>query len=218
MYLFAARFTKFGLFCAILLLTACTADSPPETIAAPAPSKSTANASNVYVIAGDYYEIKMGIKGDEITGVYRHPTAENDACLFFFEGRIGAGNPVQVKCYNPTNNNPPFDGSFKILGDAMIARLDKSLGEQCEPEFLDAVGHSLVLDERVNWTAIRMVKEPTPLYEDAGEGLTTGKSLKKGAVVGVREQRDFWLFVDVQDGDREQGWIPEYVLYPLLKE
>ena len=173
---------------------------------------------NVYVIAGDYYEIKIGVKGDLLTGVYIDPKSnDKNSCLFFFEGKIGLRNPVKIKCYNPTKTDPVFNGDLKLLGDDMIARLKNPPTKNCDPEFTDEVGHSVVLDLQHNWLSIRMIQQETYLYENFDGGLTVGNALIKGTVVAVIEKYGSWLKVEVQDKQNEFGWIQEFMLYPLLE-
>ena len=108
------------LLCATMLLIACNSNIDETQSHLPF-NRTELDKLNVYVIAGDYYEMKIGVKGDELTGVYLDPKSnDNNSCLFFFEGKIGVRNPVKVKCYNPTNADPVFNGDFKILGDVMI--------------------------------------------------------------------------------------------------
>lgn len=199
-----------------LCLTACGSETPQTPPLTHTYTKTELDAVNVYVIAGDYYEMKLGIRGNEITGVYRKPDAKDDACFFFFEGKVGTKNPIQVKCYNPANTNPPFVGWFKILGDVMIARLDKNLGEGCEPELTDAVGRSMVLDSQKEWSEIRMIQAATPLFEDKESPTQIGEGLPRGTIVAVKEKRGAWLWVDVLNEAKEEGWIEEQVLYPLI--
>lgn len=203
---------QWGLFCLFLTFSACGGEAP-ETPPIQTYTKTNLDSVNVYVIAGDYYEMQLGIRGNEITGVYRKPDAEDDACLFLFEGKIGTQNPIEVKCYNPQNNISPFIGWFKIMGDVMIARLNTAPNESCEPEFTDAVGHSLVLDSQKEWTAIRMVQAATPLYEDKESLTKIGEELPKGTIVAVKEKRGTWLWVDVLDENKEEGWIEEQAVY-----
>lgn len=219
---FVAKVTKWGLFCLLLGFCSCggeqeTSSPPPPPSQAP-PVETDLDALNVYVMAGDYYEMKIGVKGNQLTGIYQHPDASNSsACRFFFEGTLGTQNPVRVKCYNPMDLQAPYNGTFKMLGDALIARLNRLPAEGCEPEFTDAVGRSVVMDMQHDWLEIRMVEQKTALYEDAMAGLTVGNPLTKGMVVAVKEKKGSWLLVDVLDGKNEQGWIQDYVLYPLLE-
>jgi hypothetical protein len=201
-----------------LFLFACGSQESQTDFKSKPPLKTELDSDNVYVISGDYYEMKMGVKGNELTGVYKDPSAKNkNACLFFFEGIIGNKNPVKVKCYNPVDDKPPFNGYFKILGDVMIVKLDKNPANKCESEFIDETGHSLVLDKQANWSAVRMIQQKTPLYEDAEGGLTTGNLLTKGTIVAVLEKRNTWLRIEAQNGYADEGWIQEYMLYPLLE-
>ncbi len=211
-------FRFFFLFFLSVILFACDSHDSRTDFKSKRPLKSELDSVNVYVISGDYYEIKMGVKGNELTGIYQNPSAKNKkSCMFFFEGIIGNKNPVKVKCYNPVDDKPPFNGYFKILGDVMIVKLDKIPANKCESEFIDETGHSLVLDKQANWSAVRMIQQETPLYEDAEGGLTTGNTLMKGTIVAVLEKRNSWLRVEVQNDDADEGWIQEYMLFPLLE-
>ncbi len=182
-------------------------------------TQSELDKMDVYAIAGDYYEIQIGIKGKELTGVYRDPKAKNvQDCLFFFEGIIGNKNPIEVQCYNPTNTKAAFKGYFKILGDAMIIQLASLPSAQCDTEFTDNVGHSVVLDSKKEWSAIRMVQHSTGLHEQPiVESPKLGEALQRGVAVGVLEQRNTWFRVEVLDGSGSQGWISGHGLYPLIE-
>jgi len=172
---------------------------------------------NVYIIAGDYYEMKIGVKGNQLTGVYQLPNSEpNDPCLFFFEGKIGTQNPIKVSCYNPMNTDPIFTGSFKVLGDALIAKLNKLPNEGCEPQFTDEVGRSMVLDLSHEWSQVRVIQHATPLSSQPNGETTADEQLVKGTVVAIKEKQGNWLLVDVLNQDKQEGWIQDYVLYPLL--
>ena len=46
----------------------------------------------------------------------------------------------------------------------MIARLKNPPTKNCDPEFTDEVGHSVVLDLQHNWLSIRMIQQETYLY------------------------------------------------------
>lgn len=203
----------------LIIITACSS-SPENKVIDPTTLNTKPDLSkvSVYVLAGDYYEMQIGVRGDKLTGVYQNPLAkdENEACFFFFEGKIGTQNPVEVNCYNPTTSSAPFTGAFKILGEAMIAKLNNAPTNGCNPEFTDDIGHSLVLDKQEEWAEIRIVAQPAELFDDAGSALVIGSPLTKGSIVGIREKRGSWLWVDVLKNEREQGWIEEHVLYPLM--
>jgi len=182
-------------------------------------TQSELDKMDVYAIAGDYYEIQIGIKGKELTGIYRDPKAKNEEdCRFFFEGIIGTQIPIEVQCYNPTDTKAPFKGFFKILGDAMIIKLAKLPSNECNEEFRNEVGRSVVLDSKEAWSAIRMVQHSTflrkqPILESA----KSEETLKRGTVVAVLEQRNTWLRVQILDGAETMGWISEHDLYPLIE-
>lgn len=221
MHPFYSQFLPWGLFCFAFCLAGCNTE--PQYSTKP-PTKTTwtqseLDAINVYVIAGDYYEMQIGIKGDELTGVYRDPTAPKDKnCLFFFEGRIGTQNPIQVICYDPTNTKAPIRGSFKFLGDAIIAQLDQLPQEVCTVEFTDKIGHSVVLDTKKEWSAIRMIQHATTFYSKPSlESSASEYQLLQGTVVAVQEKRNNWILVEMMEGDHRLGWIPEHVLYPLVE-
>jgi len=182
-------------------------------------TQSELDKTNVYAIAGDYYEIQIGIKGKELTGVYRDPQATgNERCSFFFEGVIGTQNPIEVQCYNPTNTKAPFKGFFKILGDAIIIQLVELPSANCTKEFTDKVGRSVVLDTKKEWSAVRMVQHPTNLYEQPIlESAKAEVALKRGVAVAVLEKQNTWLRVEILDGTETVGWISEHGLYPLIE-
>lgn len=203
-------------------LTACNTNTP-STIKKQVKTSwtpSELDALNVHIIAGDYYELKIGVKGDELTGVYYDPTASKDNnCLFFFEGTIGTSNPVLVKCYNPTTTEAPINGQFKLLGDAMILQLDQLPKTTCTPEFTDKVGRSVVLDTQAEWSAIRMLQFAAKMYAKPNlEEAMSSVELSKGTVVAIKEKFKDWILVDVLTGDeRQQGWIAMQSLYPLIE-
>lgn len=182
-------------------------------------TQSELDKTDVYAIPGDYYEIQIGIKGKELTGVYRDPQATGDErCTFFFEGVIGTQNPIEVQCYNPTNTKAPFKGFFKILGDAIIIQLAALPSDNCTGEFTDKVGRSVVLDTKKEWSAIRMVQHPTNLHEQPIlESVKSEEALKRGVAVAIMEKRNTWLRVEILDGNGTIGWISEHGLYPLIE-
>lgn len=209
-----------GLLCFVVSLTGC-ADPKPEVSTKPVVktnwSKSELDEINVHIIAGDYYEIQIGVKGNELTGIYRDPVAKEGAnCLFFFEGKIGTQNPVPVSCYSPLDSTIRFNGSFKMIGDAMIVRLDALPFDFCNTEFTDEIGHSVVLDTKKEWSAIRVVQYPTEIYaKPRMESAVLVESLGKGTVVAVVDKYKNWLLVDLLDGSGTQGWIAESALFQL---
>lgn len=209
-----------GLF---FCLTACGGGEEPltfkDTPIKTSWTKSELDKMDVYAIAGDYYEIQIGIKGKELTGIYRDPQAANDeGCTFFFEGVISAENPIEVTCYNPTNTKASFKGFFKILGDAMIIQLSELPTNNCTGEFTDNVGRSVVLDTKKEWSAIRMIQHLTNLHEQPIlESAKSEEALKRGTAVAVLEQRNTWLRVEILDGNETTGWISQHGLYPLIE-
>lgn len=223
MHPFYSQWFLWALCCGLFCITACGGE--PESSQVKENSiktswtKSELDKTDVYAIAGDYYEIQIGIKGKELTGVYRNtPSADNPDCLFFFEGIIGTQNPIEVVCYNPINTAPPFKGYFKILGDAMIIQLSKLPSDQCDGEFTDNVGHSVVLDSKKEWSAIRMVQHSSNLHENPVlESPKIEEALKRGTALAVLEKRNTWLRIEILDGSETQGWISEHGLYPLVE-
>lgn len=181
-------------------------------------TKTELDAVNVYAIAGDYYEAKIGVSGDHLTGVYRDPSAAADkACWFFFEGTISTQNPIQVQCYNPTKTNRPVRGEFKILGDAIIMQLKEEFAGNCSHEFTDEVGRSIVLDLQQEWSAIRIVQHSASLYEQPKlETPTRAERLPRGTALAVLERRKNWLLVDILFEPGQPAWVQEHELYPLL--
>jgi hypothetical protein len=209
-----------GLF---FCLTACGGAEEPltfkDTPIKTSWTKSELDKMDVYAIAGDYYEVQIGIKGKELTGIYRDPQAVNDeGCTFFFEGVISAKNPIEVTCYNPTNTKASFKGFFKILGDAMIIQLSELPMNNCTGEFTDKIGRSVVLDTKKEWSAIRMIQHPTNLHEKPIlESAKSEEALTRGTAVAVLEQRNTWLRVEILDGNETTGWISQHGLYPLIE-
>jgi hypothetical protein len=219
-----SQWSLWSLFGLIFCLTACGEETPElpvveENSIKTSWTQSELDKTDVYAIAGDYYEIQIGIKGKELTGVYRDPQAGDDTnCSFFFEGIIGTQNPIEVSCYNPTNTKAPFKGFFKILGDAMIIKLSKLPESDCNKEFTDKVGRSVVLDTKKEWSAIRMVQHATNLHENPIlESPKSEVALKRGTAVAVLEQRNTWLRIEILDGSGQEGWISEHGLYPLVE-
>lgn len=223
MHPFHSQWFLWSLCCTLFFMTACGGDSKvtevKENPIKTSWTKSELDKTDVYAIAGDYYEIQIGIKGKELTGIYRStPSSNNPDCLFFFEGTIGTKNPIEVACYNPTNTEPPFKGFFKILGDAMIIQLAKLPSNQCNGEFTDKVGYSVVLDSKKEWSAIRMVQHTTSLHEKPViESPKIEEALQRGTVLAVLEKRNTWLRVEILDDSGKQGWISEHGLYPLVE-
>lgn len=216
-------YAQWSLCALFLFLSACggTAEPPivEENPIKTSWTQSELDQTDVYAIAGDYYEIQIGIRGKELTGIYRNPQSKNEEnCRFFFEGLIGTQNPIEVQCYDPTNTKASFKGFFKILGDAMIIQLSNLPSEQCDGEFTDKVGHSVVLDSKKEWSAIRMVQHPTDLHEQPIlESAKSEEVLQRGTAVAVLEQRNTWLRIEILDGTETKGWISQHGLYPLIE-
>jgi hypothetical protein len=223
MHPFHSQWSLWSLFGLFFCLTSCggTTDQPviEDTSIKTSWTQSELDKTDVYAIAGDYYEIQIGIKGKELTGIYRDPQATDDeSCSFFFEGVIGTQNPIEVDCYNPTNTKASFKGYFKILGDAMIIQLAALPSNQCNSEFTDRVGRSVVLDSKKEWSAIRMIQHPTNLHKQPIlESFKSEDPLKRGTAVAVLEKRNTWLRVEILDGNETRGWVSEHGLYPLIE-
>ena len=161
----------------------------------------------------------MGVKGNQLTGVYRHP--DHPKCWFFLEGVIGTQNPIPITCYDPTTTNPPITGQLKIIGDAIIAKLPRLPQQTCPAELTNDVGYSMVLDLQHNWSSIRVVQHPAPCYTQPNQNSpATVESLTKGTAVGILEKRNDWLYVDVLNGPAAplSYWIQTYQLYPLIED
>lgn len=206
----------------IFCLTACGGTPEPTFQDNPIKTswtQSELDQTDVYAIAGDYYEIQIGIKGKELTGIYRNPQAtEDENCTFFFEGLIGTKNPIEVQCYDPMNTKAPFKGFFKILGDAIIIQLSKLPSNICTKEFTDKVGRSVVLDSKKEWSAIRMVQHPTNVHaQPILESNKLEDALQRGVAVAVLEQRNTWMRVEILDGSETRGWISQHGLYSLIE-
>lgn len=218
-----SQWSLWGLCGLIFFLTACGGTPEPSAFGdnpiKTSWTQSELDQTDVYAIAGDYYEIQIGIKGKELTGIYRNPQAtEGEGCTFFFEGIIGTKNPIEVQCYDPTNTKASFKGFFKILGDAMIIQLSKLPSDNCTKEFTDKVGRSVVLDSKKEWSAIRMVQHPTNVHaQPILESNKLEESLQRGVAVAVLERRNTWMRVEVLDGSETQGWISQHGLYPLIE-
>jgi hypothetical protein len=223
MHPFNSQWSLWSLCGLIFCLTACGGTPEPpaveDTPIKTSWTQSELDKTDVYAIAGDYYEIQIGIKGKELTGIYRNPQAtDKETCSFFFEGIIGTQNPIEVACYNPTNTKASFKGYFKILGDAMIIKLSALPAAQCNGEFTNKVGRSVVLDSKKKWSAIRMIQHPTNLHEQPIlESVKQEEALKRGTAVAVLEQRNTWLRVEILDDSGTTGWISEHGLYPLME-
>ncbi len=207
------------LFC-WLLLAACENETP---VLEPPPfktswTKTELDALDVYAIAGDYYEAKIGVSGNQLTGIYRDPSASGDkACWFFFEGTIDTQNPIAVDCYDPTKTTRPLRGSFKILGDAIIMQLNEAPKGNCTAEFTDKVGRSIILDLQQEWSAIRIVQHPASLYDTPNlETSPQEMTLPRGTAIAIRERRKNWLLVEVLNQPGKQAWLQEHALYALL--
>lgn len=205
--------------CSLLLLVsfvACQGDRSPSKIKT-SWTKTELDQLNVYTIPGDYYEMSMGVKGNKLTGLYRHP--KNPNCQFFFEGSIGTQNPIVVSCYDPTTSNPPIQGTFEIIGDAIIAQLPRLPHQDCPTEFSGDVGYSMILDVKHNWSAIRMVQHPAKLYRHPStDAIQMETVLQKGDAVAVVNQQKLWLEVILLNGNpTERFWIERHQLYPLLE-
>lgn len=94
------------LLLSVLFLVACSENQPSRVKTEW--TKTELDALDIYAVAGDYYEINMGVKGNQITGIYRHPQHTN--CQFFFEGTLGTQNPIVIECYDPSTTNAPIRG------------------------------------------------------------------------------------------------------------
>lgn len=214
------RFVGLLLLYCCFYLSACENSSPALE---PPPfktswTKTELDAVNVYAIAGDYYEAKIGVSGDKITGIYRDPSvATNKACWFFFEGKISSQNPIEVNCYDPTKTDRPIKGAFKILGDAIIMQLKESPADNCVQELTDDVGRSIVLDLQQQWSAVRIVEHKASLYDVPSiESVPRANQLSRGTAVAVRERRKNWLLVDILSQPGQSAWLLEHQLYPFL--
>jgi hypothetical protein len=178
---------------------------------------STLDFPQVFVFPGDYVEMKIGIKGNHISGVFFDEMNPNSAvCMLLFEGIIGTQNPIPIVAYHPSNPQKSIEGTFLVSGDAMLVKLNKTFDQSCNQEFVDGVGLAAVLFQEADWSAIRMIAYSTPLYEDYGGGLSDDMQLKNGEVVAILEKRNSWYRVEVQNDQKDLGWIEEYSLYPLL--
>jgi hypothetical protein len=223
MHPFYSQWSLWALCALVFCLTACGGtpepsafeDNPIKT----SWTQSELDKTDVYAITGDYYEIQIGIKGKELTGIYRDPQAtEGNGCTFFFEGLIGTQNPIEVQCYDPTNTKAPFKGFFKILGDAIIIKLANLPSDNCTTEFTNQVGRSVVLDSKKEWSAIRMVQHPTNVHaQPILESAKQEDVLQRGVVLAVLEQRNTWMRVEVLDGSGNQGWVSQHGLYTLIE-
>lgn len=218
--IFASIARKMILGVGAICIVACASDVTPTT---PEPAVQTTftkkelDKLNVYIIAGDYYEMKIGVKGNQLTGVYQLPNSKpNDPCVFFFQGKIGTQNPIEVTCYNPKYPKQTFTGTFKVLGDALIAKLSQLPEEGCEPQFIDEIGRSMVLDLSHEWSEIRIIQHGTTLWDQPSETISVSEQLNGGSVVAIKEKKGNWFKVEVLNGTKEEGWIQDYVLYPLL--
>lgn len=218
-YIFLTTTFRWLVLSLFLIITACSSSTENKII-----DPTTLNAKpdfdkvNIYVLAGDYYEMQIGVRGNKLTGVYKNPMAKDkdESCFFFFEGQIGTKNPVEVTCYDPMTSSAPFFGSFKILGEAIIAKLRDIPSSSCNPEFTDEIGHSLVLDKKSKWSEIRVVAQAAELVDDPKSAFPIGSPLIPGSIIGIRERKGSWLWVDVINKEYEQGWIEDYILYPLM--
>ncbi|MGH1336409.1 MAG: hypothetical protein ACRBFS_09805 [Aureispira sp.] len=214
------RFVGLFLLCCWLFLSACDNEAPslkqPEFKTSW--SKTELDEVSVYAIAGDYYEAKIGVSGNQITGVYRDPSTSSDkACWFFFEGTISSQNPILVNCYDPTNTKRPIRGEFKILGDIIIMQLKETPAGNCTEEFTDNVGRSIVLDLQQQWSAVRIVQHKASLYETPNvETTPRAELLPRGTAVAIRERRKNWLLVDILSQPGQRAWLQEHELYALL--
>lgn len=199
----------------IFFLVACS-DNKPSRIKTEW-TKTELDAMDIYAVAGDYHEMNMGVKGNQITGIYRPPSQPD--CWFFFEGTLSTQNPVTVECYTPNTTQPPIQGSFKIVGDAIIAQLPRLPHQNCPSELTDDIGYSMVLDLQHNWSAVRVVEHPAPLYPRPDLETEPMKvPLPSGTAVGILEKKGAWLRVDALQTTTSfpSLWIQEYQLYPLL--
>lgn len=205
-----------------LCLSACGDEAPSldPPVFKTSWTKTELDEVNVYAIAGDYYEAKIGVSGDQLTGVYRDPSvAEDKACWFFFEGTIGSENPIAVSCYDPRKTDRPVRGAFKILGDAIIMQLKEAPTgtSNCTHELTDDVGRSIVLDLQQQWSAVRIVQHQSNIYDQPNiETAPRAIQLSRGTAVAVCERRKNWLLVDVLSQPGVKAWIQEHELYPLL--
>lgn len=203
------------LFLSVLFLVACS-DQQASHVKTEW-TKTELDALNIYAVAGDYYEINMGVKGNQITGIYRPPAQPN--CWFFFEGTLGTENPIAIECYDPSTTHPPIQGTLKIVGDAIIAQLPRLPHQDCPNELTDDIGYSMVLDLQHSWSTIRVVEHPALLY--AAPDLETEPMkvpIPAGTAVGILEKRGTWLRVEALQTTTSfpSLWIQEHQLYPLL--
>lgn len=181
-------------------------------------TKTELDAINIFAISGDYYEMNMGVQGNQLTGVYRHPS--HPKCWFFFEGTIGTQNPISVACYDPTQTAPPIMGSFKIVGDAVIAQLPRLPQQDCPTELTDDIGYTMVLDLQHNWSSIRVVQHPALLYPQPDDNSQPMQDpLPKGTAVAILERRKDWIKVDALSTATNLPalWLKIHQLYPLLE-
>ncbi len=173
----------------------------------------------VYVIAGDYYDILLGLEEQKMTGVYLDRMGGENACFFYFEGTVSENNPVKVNCYNPMKADRPIGGEFKIMGKEMLVKLTKKPMASCLSELTDEIGHPLLLDLQKKWLAIRIIETEATVYKDPVKGAVTAKNkLPKGTVVAVKEYHQNWVRVELPTLKeyKEEVWIAASVLYPLL--
>lgn len=204
------------LACCCFLWACGNADEKP-TVTPPTWTKTELDAMNVFVVAGDYYEVQLGIRGDQLTGYYQDPSDRSGKpCSFFFEGTIGTENPIEVLCYQPRLKEAPFKGTLKVLTDAMIIKLDQSPAANCTKEFTDEVGRSVVMDTKRLWSSIRMTQHATHLRNnpDIEAAQISDTPLAKGTAIAISKKQGSWAWVDVI-GTTTQGWIDLNTLYPL---
>jgi hypothetical protein len=201
---------------ALLLIVGCgDTDTNPETEVKKT-AVSDEKVPSIYVIAGDYHEMWLGVNQNQITGVYQSLDANNQSCFFFFEGTIGENNPISVDCYNPMTTAPPIHGEFKIMGEQMFAKLAQSPSDGCVAELSDDIGHAILLDLQHEWKAIRVVEKESPIFESDMQGLELGDRVSKGTPIAIKEYKGEWMRVDVPSMGYEDGWIHRSMVFPLL--
>lgn len=179
--------------------------------------RPAADESPVFIYPGDYYKMKIGVKGNHLSAVFFDENAKNpEACQLLFEGLVGNDNPIKVTAYNPQFPAISVPGTFLISGNAIIVQLENNPKDNCTQEFTDGVGVAAVLADEANWSAVRMVEHQTDLYEDFGGGISQPVTLTKGTVVAILEKRQNWYRIQVQNSTKDLGWVEEYMLYPQI--
>ncbi len=209
------RFHSYYCLLAALLLSvgisSCDTATQKETTTVPqvAPPDPT-----VYVIAGDYHDIILGVDGEQITGFYQ--SKEAPTCSFFFEGKVGNNNPLSMQCYNPATTVPPIHGEFKIMGEEMFVKLHHAPDSSCIADLSDKIGHVALLDLSHNWKAIRIIEKEAPIFEADVQGIEKGQRLQRGTTVAVKEYKKEWVRVDVPSLGYVDGWVHRSMFFPLL--